>query len=698
MAITHDLKTYLKKYFGYDDFRPGQEDIIKHILTGKDVLAVMPTGGGKSLCFQLPALVSEGTAIVISPLIALMKDQVDALCANGIAAACYNSNQTPESQSELWAGLRAGTLKLLYIAPESLQHLVQEFGQHKISMIAVDEAHCISSWGHDFRPAYTRLQDLKERFPGVPVAAFTATADAATREDILFQLNIREAHTHIASFDRENIFLEVRPGTSRFTQIMSFLHEHPGESGIIYCLSRRSTEQLAAKLRDREVDAAAYHAGMTPEERSRVQEDFVNDRIPVVVATIAFGMGIDKSNVRWVIHYNMPRNVEGYYQEIGRSGRDGLPAHALLFYSYADVIQQRRFIENTPTEEVQSAKLERMQQFAETLHCRRITLLHYFGEKLEKGCGHCDVCKSPPRYFDGTVLAQKVCSAVARLKEQEALGMVTDVLRGAQNAAVFDKGYQHLKTYGAARDVAWRQLQQYIIQMINQGILEVRFQEHGRLLLTDAAREVLFNGRTVKLAHTETPSAKKKKVSPADRTTEGNDGLFVRLKKLRSEIASEEKMPAYIIFNDASLRDMESKCPSDREEFGRILGVGQVKLEKYADRFLEVIAGYKAEQQKKLATEDQTFVLYKQGHDVGYIAEKRMLKEETVMGHLLKKHQQGEAIDLMGFITEDEVKLLREAREVLEEKEALKPYYDHFKGALPYWKIKFGLYLIEQTV
>ncbi|WP_461532760.1 DNA helicase RecQ [Sinomicrobium sp.] len=700
MTVTSQLDTYLKKYFGYDDFRPGQQAIVNQILSGNDVLAVMPTGGGKSLCFQLPALILEGTTIVVSPLIALMKDQVDALRANGVVAACYNSNQTAEDQSDLWRDLRAGILKLLYVAPESLQYLLPELGQHKVSMIAVDEAHCISSWGHDFRPAYTRLKDLKERFPGVPIAAFTATADSATREDIRSQLDIPDAYTHIASFDRKNIFLEVRPGTARLAQILSFIRERPDESGIVYCLSRRSTEQLAAKLRDKGVNAAAYHAGMTASERSEVQENFVNDRVPIVVATIAFGMGIDKSNVRWVIHYNMPKNVEGYYQEIGRGGRDGLPAYALLFYSYADVIQQRKFIENTPTESVQLAKLERMQQFAETLHCRRATLLHYFGEKLEEGCGHCDVCKSPPTYFDGTVLAQKVCSAVARLKEQEALGMLTDVLRGAQNAAVFDKGYEQLKTYGAARDISWKQLQQYIVQMVNQGILEVCFQEHGRLLLTDVAKEVLFKGRKVKLAHVErsSPAAKKKKALQSDSEKKREEGLFARLKKLRSEIAVEENMPAYIIFNDASLKDMEAKCPSSRDEFAQVLGVGQTKLEKYASRFLEVIAVYKEEQHKKLPTEDQTYSLYKQGYEIGDIAEKRGLKVDTIMGHLLKKHQQGEAIDLMDYITQDEVKQLKEAREALEVKDILKPYFEYFEGALPYWKIRFGLYLIAQEM
>ncbi len=458
MKTIHEAKILLQKYFGYSSFRPNQEAIIQDLLKAEDVLAIMPTGGGKSLCFQLPALLRDGTAIVISPLIALMKDQVDALRANGISADFYNSSQVHEEQNQVLKALHQHTLQLLYVAPESLHLLLPHLYSKDVSLFAIDEAHCISAWGHDFRPAYQQLGHLKQKFPNIPIAAFTATADKATQDDIVDQLNIPEAKKHLASFDRKNLFLEVRPGTKRLNQILEFLNSRREESGIIYCLSRKSTESLASRLVDYGYEAEAYHAGLDSSERSRIQEDFVNDRISVIVATIAFGMGIDKSNVRWVIHYNLPKNIESYYQEIGRSGRDGLPAHTLLFYSYADVVQLRRFIDEGANQEVQLAKLERMQQFAEALNCRRRTLLNYFGEQRSQDCGNCDNCKTPPQFFDGTVLAQKVCSAVYRLKQNEPMTMLVDVLRGSKNAQVFDKGYQNIKTYGAANDVPWLDL------------------------------------------------------------------------------------------------------------------------------------------------------------------------------------------------------------------------------------------------
>lgn len=587
MITTDTTLKLLKTHFGYSSFRPNQEQIIQDILEGNDVLTIMPTGGGKSVCFQLPALALSGTAIVISPLIALMKDQVDALLANGIAASYYNSSQDAKIQNETLKNLETGKLKLQYVAPESLQHLLPYFSEIEISLIAVDEAHCISSWGHDFRPAYTQLGHLKTLFPNKPIAAFTATADRATQQDILDQLNITEAKVHLSSFDRKNLYLEVRPGVNRINQIIKFVGERPDESGIIYCLSRKSTTEVSKKLNDSGFIAKAYHAGLSAEDRNTIQEDFINDNTPIIVATIAFGMGIDKSNVRWVIHYNMPKNIEGYYQEIGRGGRDGLPAHNVLFYSFADVIQLRKFTEGASNQEYQVAKLERMQQFAEALSCRRIALLNYFGEHLIENCNNCDVCKAPPKYFDGTLLTKKVCSAVARLKEQEATRMVIDVLRGAQNASVFEKGYEEIKTYGAVRDVSWLDMQQYIVQMLNQGILEIRFHENGRLVLTPLAKDVLFNGKKVRLAIPQKQVAKVKKTK-----VEGNTKsvLFQKLRELRSRIAKEKKVPAYIIFSDASLKDMEAKRPKNKTEFKEVTGVGKVKLARYGTPFLKVIA------------------------------------------------------------------------------------------------------------
>ncbi len=685
-----DIYELLKTYFGYETFRPNQQEIIDNVLNQQDTIAIMPTGGGKSLCFQLPALALSGTAIVISPLIALMKDQVDGLTANGISAAFYNSSQASEEQQEILKQLQNGELKLLYVAPESLPQLNFILASIKISLFAIDEAHCISSWGHDFRPAYTQLNSLKQQFPKIPLIALTATADRATREDIARQLAIPTARTFIASFDRPNLFLDVRPGQNRNKQILNFLKNRSDESGIIYCLSRKSTEKLAATLSAKGYKAEAYHAGLTSEERNRIQDNFLNDRSPIIVATIAFGMGIDKSNVRWVIHYNMPKNIEGYYQEIGRSGRDGLASHTLLFYSFADVIQLRRFAEDSENKEFQLAKLERMQQFAEALSCRRKALLAYFGEHTTTDCGNCDSCKTPPKYFDGTLIAQKVCSAITRLQEQEAMGMVVDVLRGSQNAQVYDKGYQHIKTFGAAKDISWRDLQQYIIQLLNQGILEIRFHENGRLLLTPLAKKVLFEGKKVQLANSLQEVEKVK----AEKTTRKRAALFDKLKALRLKLAQEINMPAYIVFSDATLEDMEHKKPRTLEEFAEISGVGEAKLAKYADDFLKVINRHLDGETNDLPSYERSYKMYaEEGLTVLEIAEKRGLTEGAIYGHILKMAELGTEVDFSEFISSEEIKQIKVAKEALQNPEALKPYFEYFEEKMPYWKIKIGLFV-----
>lgn len=692
MTTTQDLHHLLKTHFGYDRFRENQLEIIQEVLNQEDAMVIMPTGGGKSMCFQLPALALPGTALVISPLIALMKDQVDALKANGIKAAYYNSTQLPEETAQVLNTLQNNELDLIYVAPESLPLLAQTLEQVTINLIAIDEAHCISSWGHDFRPAYTRLGHLKKQFPNVPLLALTATADHSTQDDIAEQLSIPNAKRHIASFDRPNLFLDVRPGQNRIQQILKFLDGHPFESGIVYCLSRKSTEQLAAKLKAAGHTAKAYHAGMSAEDRARVQEEFVSDKTPIIVATIAFGMGIDKSNVRWVIHYNMPKNLEGYYQEIGRGGRDGLPAHTLLFYSYADTIQLRQFITGSTNEDYQIAKLERMQQFAEALSCRRKVLLNYFGEFLIEDCGNCDICKNNPEYFDGTLLAQKVLSAVSRLHEQVALGTLIDVLRGAQNANVFDKGYQHVKTYGAAKDVAWKDLQQYIIQMINQGLLEIRFRESGRLLLTPLSKNILFDGAPVQLAKLVQPIIT---IEKERKPKKAKGSLYEKLREVRNEIARDENVPAYIIFSDASLKDMENQEPTTPEEFLNISGVGQAKLEKYAADFLKVITAHtKVKKPKsKGKTLEETRQLIEQGFSLEEIAEARGLTIGSIHTHLMKLHEDGMPVDFDQFIAPTEVTQINEARQQVEDPEKLKSYFDYFKEEIPYWKIKLGLYL-----
>ena len=686
-----NIHQLLKTHFGYDSFRPNQLEIIQHVLSGKDTLAIMPTGGGKSLCYQLPALAQQGVAIVISPLIALMKDQVDALQSNGVSAAFYNSTQDQQTQEGILESLMAGTLKLLYVAPESIWGIANYLQKSIISLIAVDEAHCISSWGHDFRPAYTQLKRLKLEFPEAPIIALTATADKATQQDIVKQLAVPHATKFISSFDRPNLYLDVRPGQQRLQQIFKFLGSRGLQSGIIYCLSRKNTETLAAKLKAKGYDAKAYHAGLSPELRTSIQEDFVNDTTPIIVATVAFGMGIDKSNVRWVIHYNMPKNIEGYYQEIGRGGRDGLKAHALLFYSYADVMQLRKFAQGTQTQEIQIAKLERMQQFAEALSCRRKALLNYFGEFITQDCGNCDICKNPPTYFNGTLIAQKICSAVVRLQEKEAIGLVIDVLRGSNNQQVFEKGYQHIKTFGAAKDISWRDLQQYCIQLLNQGVLEIWFHEGGRLLLTKLAKQILFQGKQIKLATLVKEDTKAKPVK--ERLPSKGKELFEKLRMLRSVFAKDMGVPAYVIFSDASLKDMEQKKPTTMEGFSNISGVGKAKLEKYAAAFIKVIARHQEVKAIKTPTHQKSYHLFEEGLSPSQIASKRGITEDTVYTHLIKIDELGTPVDLDQFIESTEILKIQRAKKILENPESLKTYFEYFEHKIPYYKIKLALYL-----
>ena len=553
MITSQILHTTLKENFGFEKFRTNQEEIINTVLQNKDTLAIMPTGGGKSICFQLPALLFPGLTIVISPLIALMKDQVDGLKSNGIPACYINSTQTEDEQQQHIDNIINQKIKLVYIAPESLSYLENIFSTIKISLIAIDEAHCISSWGHDFRPAYTNLGYLKNRFPSTPILALTATADKATREDISKQLNLKKPKVFIASFDRKNLSLEVRPALDRVKQIIDFIESKTNDSGIIYCLSRKATEELAEKLQKAGITAKAYHAGLDAEIRSKTQDEFINDECQVVCATIAFGMGIDKSNVRWVIHYNLPKNIEGYYQEIGRAGRDGLASETILFESYGDVIQLQKFASQGQNAEIQLAKLERMKQYADALSCRRKILLSYFGEIVTENCNNCDICKNPPEFFDGTILAQKALSAIIRLKESEPLAVIIDFLRGSKNAYIYEKEYQNLKTYGVGIETSWQDWNQYLIQLINLGYCEIAFHQQNKIKLTSLAKKVLFENEKVQL-NTIKIKEDRKKEKPTTQTKTITNSLFESLRKLRYEIATEEDVPAYVIFSDATLR------------------------------------------------------------------------------------------------------------------------------------------------
>ena len=686
-----------------------QQDIVETVLNKQDCLVIMPTGGGKSICFQLPALLFKGVTLVISPLIALMKDQVDGLSANGISASYFNSSQSNEEQSAIIDRVLSADLKLLYVAPESLAGLQNILNETYISCVAIDEAHCISSWGHDFRPSYQQLGFLKKTLPNTPFIALTATADKATRQDIVKQLHIENAQQFISSFDRQNIALEVRAANDRISQIIKFIKQRPNQSGIIYCLSRKTTEQLAKKLKTNKVSAEAYHAGLNFEKRSKVQESFVYDKTQIVCATVAFGMGIDKSNVRWVIHYNMPKNIEGYYQEIGRGGRDGLKAHALLFHSYADVIQLRNFASGASNEEVQIAKLDRMKQFSEATTCRRKILLSYFGELLGENCGNCDVCINPPQVFDGTIIAQKILSAVYRLQEKEAMGMIVDVLRGSQNAAVLAKGYQGVRTFGIGKDIAWKHWQHFIIQLINQGYCEIAFHKHNALQLTAFSNNVLFNGAKVALTKpieiTEIKALVKEKKTRLKRTKKkakpkiDAHNLFERLRLLRYKISQEEDIPAYLVFSDATLKEIERERPMSDDDFLKISGVGQRKMEVYGDEFIaEIISfmGSKLNKPKKKDTVLITYDLYKSGMSIEEISIERKLSSTTIYSHIAKLFSKGKNINIFDFVSNSDVEAVRKAKVALDSPTALKPYFSYLNEELDYFKIRLALSVVDR--
>ena len=588
----------LKTYYGYDSFRPLQEEIISHTVRGGDALVLMPTGGGKSLCYQIPALMLEGTAVVVSPLISLMKDQVDALRSNGIRAEALNSSNDSVTDAEIYQRICRGEVKILYLSPERLVGEMEWLQQNvRVSLIAIDEAHCISQWGHDFRPEYTQLGCLRNAFPSAPILALTATADKTTKLDILKQLNLREPRVFVSSFDRPNLSLDVRrsyTSKDRLGVIKDTILRHRGESGIIYCLSRKATQQLAEKLSESGFNVGVYHAGMTALQRTRVQEDFINDRIDVICATIAFGMGIDKSNVRFVIHNNLPKSIESFYQEIGRGGRDGLGTETILFYNLQDLITLKKFAEESGQKEINLEKLKRMEEYAEASVCRRRILLNYFGETSDCQCGNCDVCRNPPQRFDGTIVIQKALSAIRRTNQQIGLWTTVDILRGNTNASIMSKGYNSLKTFGAGRDIPAREWHDYLLQMLQMGYIEIAYNEDMHLKVTSLGDDVLYGRRRAELAvivHEDRRKSRKKVVQPVlFNLAQGEDAvLFEKLRVLRRTIADEIGKPAYIVLSDKTLHALAQSRPTTLDDFGEVSGIGQYKKETLGERFTALI-------------------------------------------------------------------------------------------------------------
>ena len=704
--ISH-AEEILKHSFGFDSFRHHQKEAIETLIAGQDCLVLMPTGGGKSLCYQVPALMFDGLTIVVSPLIALMKDQVDALRSNGVNAAFLNSSQTGQEQVEVFRKVREGELKLLYVAPERLLQngvqFVDFLRSANVSLFAIDEAHCVSSWGHDFRPEYRQLSILKRVFPNVPVVALTATADELVRRDIVERLSIPKAKVLVSSFNRPNIKYLVQPKKNSYARLMRFLSERRNESGIVYCLSRASAESIAENLRAEGYAALPYHAGLDKRTRDENQTKFLNDEVRIIVATIAFGMGIDKSNVRFVVHMDLPKNIESYYQETGRAGRDGLPSVALLFYTIADVIKLKGFVEvegNQEQTEIMLRKLDQMGEFGELKTCRRRYLLKYFDEVLNEDCGNCDNCQTEFEKFDGTILAQKALSAVARTGQRYGLSYIVEFLRGSKSARIRDD-HKELKTYGVGAELSKDDWDTYIKQMIAQGILAQSAGSYPIITLSDESNAVLKGEVKVELIKPHTVSHEMDETEAPPHDAE----LFELLRAERAAIAREEGLPPYIIFSDATLIDMATYFPQTREEMLDMSGVGDVKLASYGSRFLSVLVDYCGRNRKESKRKSRfgstkrrkngatgetskiSFQMYRSGMPVNEIAASRGLAISTVEGHLAKFIESGE-LDLHEVVEPRKAEVIRSVLLEMGSSEAVGPVKAKLGNEFSYGEIR----------
>lgn len=690
----------LKEKFGYSSFRLEQEAIIQSVLQKRDTFTLMPTGGGKSLCYQIPALMFDGLTVVISPLIALMKDQVDALRVNGISAAFLNSTQSYQEQNEIIHKVKSKELKLLYLAPES--NFIRQLSSFNVSLIAIDEAHCISHWGHDFRPEYLTLAHLKRSFANVPFIALTATADKLTRKDILEKLELKNPAVFVSSFNRANIRYTVEGKRNSTDKLLDFLDKRKDESGIVYCLSRASTERLAEDLSHEGFQALPYHAGLDKEVRAKHQELFLRDEVKIIVATVAFGMGIDKSNVRYVVHMDLPKNIEGYYQETGRAGRDGLESEALLFYSYADVTKMKKFVEvegNAEQTEIYLKKLNQMAEYGDLITCRRKYLLNYFDEAATNYCGNCDVCLTRVDQVDGTVQAQKVLSAVARLQERFGAGYVIDFLRGSHSAKMQDE-HRQLKTFGIGADVSKEAWGDIIRDLLAQEYLIKSGGMYPVLHLTPKSAAVLKGAETVMITKT------KEKLSVVSSHEENYDkDLFMQLKDVRRKIANEENVPAYIVLSDATLMELATYLPHNKEEFLKISGFGQVKIEKYGKHFWEVVAAHCREHNLKSRihlkvpkrvrrerremdtdTKQKSLELFQMGDSIARIAELRNLSMTTIESHLAFYVQQG-TLSIDELMNKEKIQNIKKAIEQTDGK-ALSPIKDLLGDGYSYGEIR----------